>query len=340
MKLYRTILTFVVTLLLSTVAAVTDVQAQNEARTQATVAYNEARELVSGGNFDQGIGRYMQALTTAESAECEECGDIVELVERQIPRVYFSRASNAFNEFRSERSAAAADQAIAYFQEAADIGAEYGDDQVAQQSTRVIPQIHYNKSLAQYQQEDFEGALASLDQAIELNANYTLAYYQRAIVLNNSGASLDDVISAFDQAIQVGESAGEADVASRARTRAGEELLYRGTNALEEENVGEAIELLTRAEQYIPEDANLHYRFSEAYNNQSDPESAIEHAEQALELENGGVTARAKIYYELGRAYMTLDQVSNACSAFEDASYGDFQDPAQYEIEHNLECEG
>lgn len=332
-------LTFVVTLLLSTATVVTDVQAQNEARTQATVAYNEARELVSGGNFDQGIARYMEALTSAESEECEECGDIVELVERQVPRVYFSRASNAFDEFRNDRSTAAADQAIAYFEEAAEIAAEYGDDQVAQQSTRVIPQIHYNKSLAQYQQEDFDGALTSLDRAIELNENYTLAYYQRAIVLNNNGTSLDDVISAFDQAIQVGENAGEDDVASRARTRAGEELQYRGTNALEEDQVGEAIELFTRAEQYIPEDADLHYRFSEAYNNQSDPDSAIEHAEQALELEDGGVTARAKIYYELGRAYMALDQVSNACSAFEDASYGDFEEPAQYEIEHNLECE-
>lgn len=332
--------TFVVALLLSFAGFLTDVQAQNEARTQATVAYNEARELVSGGNFDQGIARYIQALSTAESAECEECSDIVELVEGQIPRVYFSRASNAFNEFRSDRSAAAADQAIAYFQEAAEIGQEFGDEQVAQQSTRVIPQIHYNKSLAQYQQEDFDGALASLNRAIELNANYTLAYYQRAIVLNNNGSSLDDIVSAFEQAIQVGESVGEADVAARARTRLGEELLYRGTNSLEEEQVGEAIELFTQAEQYIPEDADLHYRFAEAYNNQGDASSAIEHAEQALELENGGVTARAKIYYELGRAYMALDQVSNACSAFEDASYGDFQGPAQYEIEHNLECNG
>lgn len=333
-------LTFVATLLLSIAGFTTVLQAQNEARTQATVAYNEAQELVGSNNFDQGIARYMAALQAAESAECEECGDIVELVERQVPRVYFSRAGNAFNEFRSERSAAAADRAIDYFQEAAEIGEEYGDEQVAQQSTRVIPQIHYNKSLAQYQQEDFDGALASLNQAIELNENYTLAYYQRAIVLNNNGSPLDEVVSAFDQAIQVGESVGEADIASRARTRIGEELLFRGTNALGENRAGVAIDLFTQAERYIPEDPNLHYRFAEAYNNQSDPESAIQHAEQALELESGGVTARAKIHYELGRAYMTLDQVSNACSSFEDASYGDFQEPARYEIEHNLECNG
>lgn len=340
MKSYRTILTVVATLFAFAAGSVTDVQAQNEERTQATIAYNEARELVSSNNFDQGIARYIEALELAQSSACEDCGDIVELVQRQVPRVYFSRASNAFNQFRSERSAAAADQAVQYFQEAAEAGEEYGDDQVAQQSTRVIPQIYYNKSLAQYQQEDFEGALQSLNRAIELNANYTLAYYQRALVLNNNGSPLNEVISAFDQAIQVGESTGEADIAARARTRAGEELLYRGTNALGEEQTSRALELFTQAEQYIPEESDLYYRIAEAHNNSGNPSAAVESANQALELDAGSVTERAKIYYELGRAYMSLGQDSNACSAFEDASYGDFQEPAQYEMEYNLECNG
>jgi tetratricopeptide (TPR) repeat protein len=59
---------------------------------------------------------------------------------------------------------------------------------VSERSSAVIPQVYYNKSLVEYNMEDYSAAIESLDRAIELNANYTLAYYQKAIVLNNSGA--------------------------------------------------------------------------------------------------------------------------------------------------------
>jgi hypothetical protein len=48
----------------------------------------------------------------------------------------------------------------------------------------------------------------------------------------------------------------------------------------------------------------------------------------------------AKIYFELGMAYKGLGQKENACSAFENARYGDFTDPANHELQFELKCEG
>ena len=53
------------------------------------------------------------------------------------------------------------------------------------------------------------------------------------------------------------------------------------------------------------------------------------------------MTEKAKIYFELGTAYKALgQQTGNACSAFENANYGEFSDPASHELEFVLECEG
>lgn len=322
-------------------SATMEVLTAQDARREATMAYNNARELVSGNDFLNGIEMYREALQLAESSSCEDCGDIAELVRNQLPRVYFSRAANGFEQFRSNRSdVSLADEAAELFLEAAEAGEEYGDEQVAQRSRAVIPQIYYNKSLAQYQQEDHAGALESLDRAIELNGNYTLAYYQRGIVLVNSDASLNESIAAFDEAIEVGERVGDSQNVNRARERAGEELLYQGTQRISDNQMGQALGLLNRAREYIPESADLYYRFAEVHNNRQEYQQAIESANTALEYESGGVTAQAKIYFELGMAYKGLEQVGNACSAFEDAAYGDFRDPAMHELEYELECEG
>jgi len=339
MKQLRTYFsTLVFTLFLVSVVA-EDLSAQ-EARREATMAYNNARELVSDNQFNEGIELYREALSVSQSPACEDCGDITELVRGQLPRVYFARASNAFQQFRNQQSTSAADRAIEYFNEASEVGSEFGDDQVAQRSRAVIPQIYYNKSLLQYRQEDFSGALQSLERAVELNSNYTLAYYQKGIVLVNSDASLDETIAAFDQAIEVGQRVGDQENVNRARNRAGAELLYRAVEHIEGNRMGQALQMLNRAQNYTPNSANMHYRFAEVHNNRGDYNRAIEHANRALEYETGGVTDRAKIYFELGMAYKALDQVSNACGAFEDAAYGDFRGPAMHELEHELECEG
>jgi len=331
--------TFALAVIVAISGFTTEIRAQ-DARTDATMAYNGAIEMAQQGEYLDAIEMYREALELASAPGCEDCSDIVERVEGQLPRVYFSRAGAAFEEFRSQRDPQLAEQAIQLFEESAEAAEEFGDQQVSERSRAVIPQIFYNKSLVEYSAENYEAANQSLDRAIELNANYLLPYYQKALVLNAQGASVDAMLEWLDRAIEVGERTGDTQNVARARERAAEELIYEGVQSLNEESFGQAQQYLTRAEEYQPNNPVLHYRFAELHNNRGQYSQAVERANRALELESGGVADRAKIYFELGVAYKGLEQQSNACSAFEDAAYGDFRDPALHELEYELECEG
>lgn len=342
MKFLSQILTYTLSSLIVIVLSANVLQAQ-EARTQATTTYNNALELAENQNFQDAIELYREALELASSPECEGCEDLAERANSQIPRVYYSRATHAFEQFKNEQSVEAISNAIEYFQDAQEAGGEYGDNQVRDRSGAVIPQLYYQKSLVQYKTEDHEGAIESLDNAIELNGNYTLAYYQKAIVLNNmDGVALDEVLNAFDTAIEVGERVGDSQNVSRAQRRARAELVYQGVQRLENNQRQEAIRLLTQAAEYEPNNADVNYRLAQAYNEQNNWQEAATYANRALQNETGGVADQAKIYFELGVAYQGQgsSMKDQACTAFENAAYGSFRDPAQHKLEYELECEG
>lgn len=312
--------------------------AQEDMRGEAVSLYNEAQELASANQLEDAIETYRAALDIANDNELE---DISERIERQLPRVYYSRASRAFQQYQEERTIEAADRAIARFNEAREAGEEFNDEQVVQQTTRALPQLHYLKSTIQFRNEDLDAAMESLDTALELNPNYPTAYYQRAIVYKQQNPEdIDQTLEYYDRAIELAEELNDNRTLGNARRSAAEELIFRAVNLKEEERYSRAIELLEKVENYDPENADAHYRLAEISNMRGNFERAVEHSNRALELETGGVTDRAKIYFELGTAYKGLNQISNACDAFENANYGEFSEPASHELQFELECPG
>lgn len=314
------------------------VAAQEEARGEAVTLYNQAQELAGAGELEDAIATYRDAL---EIAENNELPDISERIRSNIARVYYTRASRAFQQFQQQKNIEAVNQAIEYFEDAQEAGQEFNDEQVVQQTSRALPQLHYLKSTIQFRNENYDAAMASLDTAIELNPNYPTAHYQRAIVYKKQNPNDNEqTFEYYDRAIELAEQLGDNRTLNNARTGAAEELIYRANNLKENDNYSRAIELLNRVSQYDSDNADAHYRLAEVHNLEGNYNEAIQYANQALEYETGGVTERAKIYYELGTAYKGLDQSGNACSAFENANYGEFSDPASHELEFVLECEG
>ncbi|MEX2600533.1 MAG: tetratricopeptide repeat protein [Balneolaceae bacterium] len=340
MKILTRVLTFAFTLVLAT-GATDYLQAQQSARVDAINAYNNARDLVDSGEYLDAIELYMEAMEIAESPACEDCADLVEQSQNQIPRVYYQRALSQYEQFRSSQTLENIQLSIDYFEEAGDAGEEYGDADVRDGSQRVLPQLYYTRSRIEYNNEDYDSALESLDIAIDLNANYTLAYYQRGIVLNNSGAPLEDVLAAFDQAIEVGTRLEDNENVARAQRRAAEELVYQGYQQSQNNQRTEAIELLEQALEYDSNNVDAYFRLAEVQNQRGSYQAAQGNAERALELETGGVTDRAPIYYELGLSLQGQGSATRAqaCQAFENAAYGEFRDPALHIMEYELECQ-
>lgn len=313
-------------------------EAQGDPRQEAVTLYNEGQELAGSGDYDSAISMFREALDIAEENQFD---DIIEFVSEQLPRVYQSRASDAYRTYQSERTVEAANTAIDYFEDTQEVAEEFGNDEIAQRARGAVPQLHYVLGVLQFRQENYDASLTSLDTAIEMNPNLPAPYYQKAVVLKRiNPEDIETALEWYDLAIDAAERANDTRTLQNARNGAHDELVFRAVNLTEERQFDRAIELLNRALQYNSTSADAHYRMAEIYNLRSRWDSALEHANQALEYEGGGVTDRAKIYFELGTAYKGKGDKNNACEAFENAAYGQFSDPANHELQFVLKCEG
>lgn len=320
-----------------TLFAVEHSQAQ-DARAEAIQMYNQAQDLAGSGDFENAIDVYKEALDIARENQLD---DIIELAEQRIPRVAQSRATNEYRAYQNQRTLESANNALDAFKEARDIAEEFGDDEVMQRATGAIPQLYYIRSVLQFRADNYEAALADLDTAIELNENYAAAYYQKAVVLKKQNPEdIDTALEWYDRAIDVAQRTNNNKTLNNAREGASEELIYRAVNLADDRQFSRAIELLEKVEKYNDQSADAHFRLAAIYNERGNWNEALQHAEKALEFESGGVTERAKIYFELGTAYKGIGEVNDACDAFENARYGDFTEPANHELQFELKCEG
>lgn len=312
--------------------------AQEEARGEAIQLYNQAQEIAGQNQFDQAITLYRDALSIAEE---NELTDIVELIEERLPRIYASRASSAYQQFQSERTIASIDRAIEYFRESQEVAEEFGNDQVAQQAVGAIPQLYYVRSVINFRQENLEQAMDDLNTALEMNPNYATAQYQKAIVMKRMNPSnVEEWLGQYDLAIETAQQTNNNEILDNARESAREELVYRAVNLSEQKQFDRAIELLNMAKEYDESAYQIPYRLAEIANKRANWADGETHAREALDLHTGGVADKAKIYFELGTALKGLGQSEAACSAFENARYGDFTEPANHELQFVLKCEG
>lgn len=312
--------------------------AQDEARGEAIQLYNQAIEMAGQSQFDEAISLYREALNVSQD---NQLNDIAEQITQRLPRVYLSRAGGAYSQFQNERTMGNVDTAIEYFQEAQEAAEEFGDDQVAQQARGAVPQLVYVRSVINFRQENYEQALQDLNRALELNPNYAVAEYQKAVVMKRMNPQdVETWLAQYDRAIELAEQTNNTETLNNARNNAAEELVFRAVNLSENREFNRAIELLNMARNYDESAHQIPYRLAEISNKRANWSEAETYAREALDLHNGGVADKAKIYFELGTALKGQGQFEDACSAFEDARYGDFTEPANHELQFELKCEG
>ncbi len=311
-----------------------------EKRRAAVQAFNEARDLAKNQQYDKSISMFQEAIKAGEAAQGsgEEGKDIVQLAKDKLPDIYYEKALNAYRAFQNSRSISTLESTITAFNEAADAGNEYGKKSVADKSNSNITQLMYMKSVLQYSEKNYDQALASVEEVIKRNSNYEKAYYQKGLILKKQDGNFDSALAAFDQAIKIAEKNGNNELARKAKENASGELVYRGAKQVESKNYTQAIELIKQGLKYDPESADAYYRLAQAYNQRGAWDEGLTHAQKALDLENGGRTEQAKIYFEIASAYKGQGNFQEACSAFSDAAYGQFQGPSEHQMEYELNC--
>lgn len=312
-----------------------EVQAQD--KRAAVQAYNKAQELAKNKQYEESIAKFQEAIDISEKLGAEGA-DIVQRSKEKIPGVYFDIALNEYRTFQSSQSTSQIDATIAAFKKAAEVGKQYGDKSVAQKASGVVPKLMYGKASLQYKQGNNEAALATINQVIENNPNYATAYYQKALILKKT-ASFNDMIAMLDKAAEVAVANNNEKVANLAKDKASAELVSRGGAMVNDKNYTSAIDALTKALEYAPESADANYWLAKAYNSRGNWDQALTYGQKAIDLENGGRTSKAKIYFEIATAYKGQGNYGDACTNFSNAAYGQFRQSAKHQMEYVLKCE-
>ncbi|MGB0346313.1 MAG: hypothetical protein ACPGGA_02435 [Balneolaceae bacterium] len=330
MKVIKSILLTAMIAMASTLA-----YAQEEA--DAINAYNEALSFAQNKDFQAAIDKFTEAIGLAEALGNT---DIVNRSRTQIPKLYYQKAATAYNAFRSSPNIPNLDAAITEFTVSQEKGNEFSDNDIANRSRGVLAQLNFQKGSLLLKAEDFAGADAALNEAIRINANYAKAYYQKGLVAKNlNEGDLETMLSWFDRAISVGEQVNDGEVVRLSNNKAHAELLFSGSKAIEQNQLSTAMELLQNSLNYNSTSADSYYRLSEASNKMNRYDDAIRFGNLAVELEQGGSTDKAKIYFEIGLAQQMKDNKAAACTAFTNAAYGSFRAPSEHKMEFELKCE-
>lgn len=323
--------------MIGVVASQAEAQNSNEGRRAAVQAYNQASDLAKKGEYDASIAKFEEAIELAQSIG-EEGADIVKLSREKIPGIYYDKAISEYRAFQNNQTASQLDATIAAFEEAAEAGEQYGNQSVVQKSTNNATKLTYAKSQLQYRQGNYEAAMETINRVIDNNPNYATAYYHKGLIYKKMDGNFDNALEALDQAIKVAEENDNAQIARQARENASGELVYRANQRIQQENYSTAIEMLNRALEYNPESATAYVKLAEAYNNRADWDQALTNAQKALELETGGRSAQAAIYFQIGTAQKGLGNYSEACDAYAKAAYGRYRANAQHQMEYELKC--
>lgn len=307
--------------------------------TDAVNLYNEGLTQAKSKNYDGAISSFTQTMSIGDQLGTDQGVSIKSQAQRQIPKMYYQKAVIAFNAFKTTKTIDALDAAIVSFDETADIAKEYDDADISRRAVGIIPQLYYQKATLLYNREDYDGANAALNKAINANSNYAVAYYQKGLVAKKATPDdIDNILNWYNQAIAVAERVNDSRIVRSANNSAHDELLYRGAKLTENKRYSQAVELLELATTYNDESADVHYRLAEAYNKQGDSDNAIKHAKEALKYEKGGKTDKAKIYFEIGLAQQSKGNVGEACQAFGNALFGSFKAPSSHIMEFELKC--
>jgi tetratricopeptide (TPR) repeat protein len=312
-------------------------QAQSDSGyAKARKAFKEGRQLAKNKKYSQSVSKLKKSIDLAKGGG-DKSAQIAKLAKNLLPQIYFKEAMDSYQAFQKSQSTANLDKAIQAFKDAVDAGKQYGAESVVKHSNQAILQLMYEKASMQYNDKNYDDALATINKVLDQNANYARAYYQKALILKKQN-KMDDAYAAFDKAIQAGKKANKSQVVRRAKENAAEGLISSGANAVKNKHYNTGIKMFKHALKYNPQSSKAYYRLANAYNAKGSYSEALSNAKKGLKYASGGRATKAKFYYEEGKAYQGLDKKSAACKALTNAEYGKFKSSAHHKMKYELKC--
>jgi len=296
--------------------------------TEVINAFNAGAEQVNAGDFNAAIAKFEETIALADELGTE--GDEMKAnAMAQIPALNYRMAMDTYK-------AKDIPGAITKFEATVEACDKYGNDNIKAKSLKYIPQLYNANGNTQVKGGDFEGALASFDKAIEYKPDYARAVYGKALVYKRQNDEVN-MLATMRKAIEVGNAAGDSKTTAAANKTLKDHYMNAGKIAFKAEDYEEAIKNFEASYAYDAENAEPYYLTCVIYGKQSEFEKAIEYGIKAAQYEEAD--DQAKIWYEVGNAYMSLVEYEKACDAFSKALVEPYLNTVKHKMDNVLNCQ-
>lgn len=220
------------------------------------------------------------------------------------------------------------DKALDLMTQALDSADPEADQQIIKLAKRNAAVAAYYAGNKARKAKEYEAALEKYGKGIEVSPSFYANYIGKALALNSTG-DINGALTAYVVGAGQAEKAGKADKAA--------EMMDNATvfvsKAYSAKNWDNTIEL---GSLYLESgsSADVHFYMARAYKEKGDLKMALEHANKAVELGEGGKDGRN--YFAQAEVYEGLGDIASALSAYKKVPNGTYGEMAKYKLE-NLE---
>jgi len=325
MKIFSrlTILLTIVMVSVSTLFAQEDINA-------AGSIFNEGNQALKEKNYEVAVAKYKDALDMCEMIGMD-ADDLKFSIEDQIPVAQYYYGLDLVKNKKAM-------EGLEVLKEALASAKTVNNDKIINGSQKYIAKILGSVGRSKFKKEDFDGALASYDEALSYDPKSGTIYLYKGLTYKDMGDN-DKMDAALLKAVEYGRADNDEKTAMNAIKTGRSVYLGLVQDAVTKKNFEDAIEQANHVLKYDERNGLAYYFIAVANNNLGNADAAIEAATKSLEFSDSSQETQAGIHLEMGKAFEAKGDNAKACEEYNQAAFGNFKAEADYKIKEVLKCQ-
>jgi tetratricopeptide (TPR) repeat protein len=291
-------------------------------------AYNEGVQYASS-NPELAIKAFEKTISLADAVTDPEALQLKTNAMGQIPKLYFDWARNL--------SKSDLPGAIKQLENCLAASEKYNSTQYVNSATGTIVNIHLTLGNNALTAKDYPTAIEHYDAAIAKDKQSIKAYRGKVMALQAQN-QLEEMVTVAMEGINAGARPADAAVITDINKVVSTAFFNAAQKSMQEKAYPATEENLLNSIKFGNDASIVHYQLGLVRMNLNKWAEAIESFTEAVDTEEGGDAEKAKIYFNMGKSYESLNNPTKACESYKKALHGEFAAAARYQIETVLKC--
>lgn len=292
-------------------------------------AYNEGVQNITS-NQELAIKAFEKTIALADAVAEPEAVQLKNNAIGQIPKLYFewARALASKNDLKG---------AVTQLQNCLAASEKYNSTQFVRNATTTIAAVHMALGNNALTAKDYPAAIVNYDAAISYDKQSVKSYLGKIMVYQAQN-QLSEMVIAADAAVAAGTRPNDAAVLGDINKVLSTAFFNAAQKSMQEKNYQATEENLSNSMKFGNDNSVAYYQLGLARMNMNKWSEAVEAFMEAADTEAGGDAEKAKIYFNMGKCYESLNNAPKACESYKKSLFGEFAAAAKYQIETVLKC--